>query len=314
MSENLHVVFGTGPVGSWIARTLSEAGEEVRAVNRTGKRPDLIPNGVEVVSADVSDPEQAIRAADGAGVLYQALNPPYHLWQQLFPGLQSGALAAAKASGARYISIDNLYMYGRVEGAMTEDSPIAPCSRKGELRARMGAEVLAAHDSGEVRAAILRSSDYYGPGVTLSAFGERTFMPLLAGKGGEAVGNEDLAHSFAYIEDVARAAVVLGTRDEALGGVWFTPHATAQSQRTMIDESSRLAGVKPRVNVVNPLMLRAVGLFSPSVREMNEMMYEFTNAFVVDSSKIEREFDLSATPLTEGLSRTLAWYRKRATA
>jgi nucleoside-diphosphate-sugar epimerase len=314
VSENLHVVFGTGPVGSWIARTLAASGEQVRAVNRSGRRPDLIPNGVEIVSADVSDPEQAIRAAGGTAVLYQALNPPYHLWQELFPGLQAAALAAAKASGARYISIDNLYMYGRVDGAMTEDSPIAPCSRKGELRARMGAEVLAAHESGAVRAAILRSSDYYGPGVTLSAFGERTFKPLLAGKGGEAVGNQDLAHSFAYIEDVARAAVVLGTRDEALGGVWFTPHAAAQSQRAMIDEASRLAGVKPRVNVVNPLMLRLAGLFSPSIREMNEMMYEFTNAFVVDSSKIEREFGLSATPLAEGLSRTIAWYRKRETA
>ena len=61
-------------------------------------------------------------------------------------------------------------------------------------------------------------------------------------------------------------------------------------------------------------MLRVVGLFSPSVREMSEMMYEFTNPFVVDSGKIEREFGLSATPLAEGLGRTLAWYRKRATA
>ena len=177
----------------------------VRAIIRISCRAN-----VEVVSADVSDPEQAIRAAEGAAVLYQALNPPYHLWPELFPGLQAGALAAAKASGARYISIDNLYMYGRADGALTEDSPIAPCSRKGELRARMGAEVLAAHESGDVRAAILRSSDYYGPGVTLSAFGERTFKPLLAGKGGEAVGNADLAHSFAYIEDVARAAVDAG--------------------------------------------------------------------------------------------------------
>ena len=314
MSDTLHVVLGTGPAGRWIARTLSERGARVRAVNRSGKRPELMPSDVEVVSADVSDPEQAIRAAEGAAVLYQALNPPYHLWPELFPGLQAGALAAAKASGARYISIDNLYMYGLADGALTEDSPIAPCSRKGELRARMGAEVLAAHESGEIRAAILRSSDYYGPGVTLSAFGERTFKPLLAGKGGEAVGSEDLVHSFAYIEDVAEAAVVLGTRDDALGGVWFTPHAAAQPQRAMIDEASRLAGVKPRVNVVSPLMLRVVGLFSPSIREMNEMMYEFTNAFVVDSGKIEREFGLGATPLAEGLSRTLAWYRKRATA
>ena len=204
MSDDLHVIFGTGPVGSWIATTLAGRGERVRAINRSGNTNDLMPTGVEIVSADASDPAQAVAAADGASVVYQALNPPYHQWAELFPGLQKGALTAAKANDAKYVSIDNLYLYGLVDGAITEDSPIAPNSRKGELRARMAAEVLAAHEAGDVRATILRSSDYYGPGVTLSAFGARTFEPLIAGKGGEATGNADLLHSFAYIEDVAR--------------------------------------------------------------------------------------------------------------
>jgi nucleoside-diphosphate-sugar epimerase len=312
MSGNLHVVFGTGPVGSWIATTLAEHGERVRAVNRSGKSSDLIPAGVEVVSADASDPAQAIAAAEGAAVVYQALNPAYHRWAELFPGLQAGALAAAKQSGARYVSIDNLYLYGLVDGSITEDSPVAPTSRKGELRARVAADVLAANKAGDVQAAILRSSDYYGPGVTVSAFGARTFEPLLAGKGGEATGNADIRHSFAYIEDVARAAVALGTNDGLLGGVWFTPHAAAQTQRSMIEDASKQLGVKPRVSTVSPLMMRVVGLFSPPVREMGEMMYEFTNPFVVDSSKSERALGLSATPISDGLARTIAWYRKRA--
>jgi nucleoside-diphosphate-sugar epimerase len=312
MSDNLHVVFGTGPVGSWIASKLVEGGETVRAINRSGKTNDLMPPGVEIVSADASDAQQASAAAQGATVIYQALNPPYHQWAELFPGLQAGALAAAKTNGARYVSIDNLYLYGLVDGAITEDSPIAPSSRKGALRASMAADVLAAHKAGDVPAAILRSSDYYGPGVTVSAFGARTFEPLLAGKGGEATGNADVPHSFAYIEDVALAAVALGTNDEALGQVWFTPHAGAQTQRAMIEEASNQLGFKPRVSTVSPLMLRMVGLFSPPVREMGEMMYEFTNPFIVDSSKSERALGLSATPISEGLARTIAWYRKRA--
>lgn len=308
----LHVIFGTGPVGGWLARTLSERGETVRAINRSGKRPALVPDAVEVVSADASDPSQAIAASQGATVVYQALNPAYSKWAELFPGLQAGALAGAKAAGARYISIDNLYMYGQVDGAMTEDSPIAPCSKKGELRARMADDVIAADNAGDVRAAILRSSDYYGPGVTGSALGERTFGPLLAGKGGEAAGAADVAHSYAYIEDVARAAAELGTREEALGQVWFAPHAPAQTQRAAIDEASRIAGVKPRVNVMSPFVLKVAGFFMPDAGEMVEMMYEFTNPFVVDSSKIEREFGLSATPISEGLARTIAWYRTRS--
>jgi len=40
-------------------------------------------------------------------------------------------------------------------------------------------------------------------------------------------------------------------------------------------------------------------------------MYQFTAPFEVDSSRIERELDLSPTPLQEGLERTVAWYRAR---
>ena len=74
------------PVGSWIARTLADRGHAVRAVNRSGKRGEFVPAEVEIVSADLSDAQQAIEAASGATVLYQALNPPYDKWHELFPG------------------------------------------------------------------------------------------------------------------------------------------------------------------------------------------------------------------------------------
>ena len=105
----------------------------VRAVNRSGDRPDLLPTDVELVTADAADPKQAVKAARGASVIYQALNPPYHQWQQYFAGLQAGALAAAKAVGARYVSIENLYMYDSSEPIM-ESTAIRPRSKKGELK------------------------------------------------------------------------------------------------------------------------------------------------------------------------------------
>ena len=192
MSE-LHVVFGTGPAGSWTARALAEKGLPVRVINRSGKRPEFVPNEVEVVAvADASDPKQAIEGARGASVVYQALNPPYHLWHELFPGLQAGAVAAAQAAGARYVSLENLYMYGHVEGEISERSPIAPVARKGELRARMAAELQELHRRGELEVAQTRASDYYGPGVTASALGDRTFEPLLAGKSAELAGSADV--------------------------------------------------------------------------------------------------------------------------
>jgi nucleoside-diphosphate-sugar epimerase len=290
---------------------LSSHGRAVRAVNRNGVRPDLMPADVEVVMADAANPTQAIAAASGASVVYQALNPPYHLWHEFFPGLQAGALAAAKAANARYVSIENLYMYDSTR-PMTEDSPVAPVSKKGALRQKMAEEVMAAHRRGDVRATALRSSDYYGPGVVASALGDGFFGNLVAGKKALVIGSKQMRHSFSYIEDVGLAAATLGTDDKALGRVWIAPHAEAGTQGEMAEEVGRVLGSESRIRVVSPLMMRVAGLFSPIARASAEMMYEFTSTFVVDSSRIEREFDLSATPMTVAIERTIAWYRGRS--
>ena len=301
-------------MGQWTARSLREKGLPVRVVNRSGSRPEFLPTDVEVVAADASDTAQAIRAAEGATVVYQALNPAYHQWVELFPALQRGALEAAAAAGARYVSIDNLYMYGEVDGPLTESLPNNAQTKKGRLRAQMAREVMEAHESGRVRAAVLRSSDYYGPGVVGSALGERTFGFLVAGKKAEILGNADVLHSYAYIEDVGRAAATLGTRDEALGQVWHSPHAPAQTQRRMVEQAFAAAGAPVKISVMGSFMMRLGGLFIPEAREGVEMMYEFTEPFVVDSSKIEQVFGLTATPVEEGLARTVAWYQTRRSA
>ena len=310
MDDGRHVIFGTGPVGCWTARTLREQGRDVRAVNRSGDRPSLLPADVELVAADVADAAQARRAAEGAAVVYNAASPPYHLWQQLFPGLQAGVLAAASAAGARLVSIENLYLYD-ASGPITEDSPVAPVSKKGALRRRLADEVMAAHERGDVRATALRASDYYGPGVVASAFGERMFGSLVAGKPAQLLGSATLPHSVAYIEDVGHAAVVLATRDEALGSAWIAPHAPAQTQSETVEEAARILGVPPKTSVMGPLMMRIGGLFIPAARESIEMMYQFTEPFIVDSARFERTFDQAPTPTPEGLARTMAWYRER---
>ena len=308
MINQTHVIFGTGPVGCWIARVIRELHIPVRAVNRSGGRPDLMPEDVEIVAADASDAAEAIAAAKGAAVVYQALNPPYHQWHEYFPGLQAGALAAAKNAGARYVSIENLYMYDSSQ-PITEDSPIHPRSKKGELRAQMAEEVMAAHKRGDIRATALRSSDYYGPGVLGSALGEMVFGNLVSGKKAQLGGSAVIPHSFAYIEDVGRAAAAIGTQDDALGKVWIAPHAPALTQGEMVEMACRVLAIKPQMTVVSPLMMRIAGLFVPEARASVEMMYEFTEPFVVDSNRIQRAFALEPTPVDIGIERTVSWYK-----
>src|SRR6266508_4158187 len=109
-----HVVFGTGAIGLATLEALRRRGEQVRLVNRSGTAP--VPDDVEVLGGDASDPAFATAAAQGAQVLYQTLNPPYHQWVELFPALQAGVLAADEATGARLVSMESVYMYGRPNG------------------------------------------------------------------------------------------------------------------------------------------------------------------------------------------------------
>jgi nucleoside-diphosphate-sugar epimerase len=273
-----------------------------------------MPEGVEIAAADLSDARQAIDAARGAAVVYQALNPPYDRWPEMFPPLQRAALEAARAAGARYVSIDNLYGYGPFDGTLTERTPQKPNTKKGRLRAAMTREVLEAHARGDVRAVVLQSSDYYGPGVTMSQFGARTFPPMLAGKPADIAGSASMPHSYAYIEDVGRAAAVLGTRDEAIGRIWFAPHAPAMTQRAMIEEACRQLGIAPRLRVISPMMMRLAGLFVPAARESVEMLYQYMAPWVVSSADIESAFGLTPTAIAEGLRRTLQWYRERVSS
>ena len=87
----------------------------------------------------------------------------------------------------------------------------------------MTAELLAASESGRVRIAIGRASDFFGAGVTESTLGERVFANAVAGKRADFIGNPDLAHTYSYVPDIAAGLVTLGTDERAVGQVWHLP-------------------------------------------------------------------------------------------
>src|SRR6476620_11731212 len=190
LMSDQHVIFGTGAIGLALCESLRRRDVgAIRMVNRSGKAD--VPTGVEVVAADVSDPALAVAAAKGATSVYQALNPPYAQWVELFPGLQAGVVAAAEAAQARLVSMENVYMYGRPAGSpLTEDRPYLAHTKKGQLRGRMADALMAAHRAGRIEVAIGRASDYFGPnGGAQSNLGDRLFGPALAGKTASLLGD-----------------------------------------------------------------------------------------------------------------------------
>ncbi|MEI8255250.1 MAG: NAD-dependent epimerase, partial [Deltaproteobacteria bacterium] len=192
----------------------------------------------------------------------------------------------------------------------TEESPMAPCSRKGEIRVRLAEERLAAHARGDLCVAIGRASDFFGPGVTnASVFGERFYRRVLAGKSGESLGDPDALHSYSYGPDVAAGLAVLGARDEAPGRVWHLPVPPAESTRRAIERMSTALEVAPRVGRVPDLALRAMGLFSPVIREVVEMTYQWRAPFVLDDARFRATFGVAATDLDAAMRDTARWAR-----
>jgi nucleoside-diphosphate-sugar epimerase len=306
-----HVVFGTGAIGLATLDALRRRGERVRLVNRSGTAP--VPDDVEVVSGDASDQGFAASAAQGAEVVYQTLNPPYHRWVELFPALQAGVLAAAQATGARLVSMENVYMYGRPGGQpLTETHPYAADTKKGQLRARMARELLAAHQAGRVQVAVGRASDYFGPrGGAQSNLGDRVFPAALAGKTATVMGDPDQPHTYTYIPDIGEGLAVLGEHPDAPGEVWHLPNdPRTRTTRQLVEVIYRLAG-QPRTKLrgTSALLLRALGVVNPTVRELVELQYEFQEPFIVDSTKIATKLEVHATPLDQALADTLASYQ-----
>ena len=309
-NQELYVIFGTGPVGQAVARELMKRGKTVKMVNRSGKRPGGVPDSVSVAAGDVFDANVAKQLAQGATHVYQCTNPPYDKWPEQFPTLQANTLEAAASAGAKCIVMDNVYMYGDTNGRpITEDLPYNAHTRKGQVRAQMAKDALAAHQAGKVRAAIARASDFYGPGVLGSAAGDRVFGFAVEGKAASAAGNLDAKHSYTHIDDIGRALVILGERDEALGQVWHVPNAEATTTRQFITLIYETLGQPAKMSAMGKTMMRLGGLFIPPARETVEMMYEFEKDFVVDGSKFTKAFGLRATPYREGVKSTVAWYQ-----
>jgi nucleoside-diphosphate-sugar epimerase len=310
MTTARHVIFGTGAIGLATLDALRRRGETVRLVNRSGHA--RVPDDVEVLGGDARDPAFTTAAARGAAVIYQTLNPPYPQWTAQFPALQAGVLTAAEATGARLVSMENVYMYGRPAGRpLTEDRAHDAHTKKGQLRGRMARELLAAHRAGRVQVAIARASDYFGPrGGAQSNLGDRVFPAALAGKTATVLGDPDQPHTYTYIPDIGEGLAVLGEHPDAPGEVWHLPNdPNTRTTRQLIETIYQHAGqTRTKLRTIPPPLLRVIALANPTVRELLEMQYQFAEPFIVDSSKIATKLGVTATPLDQAITDTLDTY------
>jgi nucleoside-diphosphate-sugar epimerase len=311
MNAELHVLFGAGQVGQPLARLLLEAGKRVRIAKRS---PGGAPPGAEVIPGDAADPAFCAQAAKGAATVYHCMNPPYDAkaWADLVPRYMDNLIAAAERTGARLVVLDNVYMLGRPGGrSLDEETPPNPCSRKGEIRARAAERLFEAHRRGDVLATTGRASDYYGPGGTLTHLADRFWRPALAGKTAWVLVNPEAIHTYHYIPDVATGLSTLGwAEDDVYGRPWMLPCAPAGSMRELVARFSSKLGREIRLAGVPRWVLKAIGLFVPLVREVNEMQYQWDEPFVVSDRRFRERFRREPADVEEAAAATVAWARQ----
>ncbi|MGW2599900.1 NAD-dependent epimerase/dehydratase family protein [Streptomyces klenkii] len=305
------VVVGFGAAGAATARLLAEKGHAVRVVTKSGRNPEP---GIEHVALDATDSKQLIEASQGAAAIYSCAAPAYHRWAADWPPLAGSLCAVAEATGAVLVMLGNLYGYGPVDGPMTENLPLAAKGTKGRVRATVWEQAQALHEQGRIKAAEVRASDFFGPGVTDGGHLAARVMPrLLRGKPVSALGDPDAPHSWTYLPDVARALAEVAGEERAWGRAWHVPTAPALSTREMVDRLAAQSGTGPvAVRKLSPAALGVASVFSPLIRELKEIRYQFDRPFVVDSSAYEAEFAVRATAVDEQVRATVDWWRKRA--
>ena len=300
------VLGANGVVGRELSRHLLQYSEAIRQVSRA---PQKVNATDERISADLLDARATAGAVAGSSVAYLVAGLKYdtRVWQQQWPVVMRNVIDACKRHDTALVFLDNVYAYGRVDGAMTENTPYNPCSRKGEVRARIATTLMDEVRRGELRAMIVRAADFYGPHAALSITHATVTERLRARKTPQGIGDATAVHTFSFTPDVGRTLALLGNTPSAYGQVW---HALTSKEAMTGERYVRIACELLRrpyaLQVAPRWLLRLMGIVVPVLRENMEMLYQFEHDYRFDSSKAEQALGVTATPYEEGIAATLA--------
>jgi nucleoside-diphosphate-sugar epimerase len=303
---SLHLILGGGVIGHAVADELMLHRLPHTLASRSPSAHASPHRRVDALDA------AALRTACAdASHVYVTLGLRYdtRTWQRDWPRVIDNLLAAARVHRFTLVFFDNVYPYGPapLQVPMTEDHPQQPPSRKGKVRKALDDTLLRAMRDEGLRLVIGRCADFYGPGVRNSMLYAAAIERQLQGKPAQWLGNPDLLHSTTYTIDAARALVRLALDEGAHGRVWHLPTAEkALSSRALLEYTARQLGAPSRVQVMPRLMLHALALFMPLLREVREMLYQNEHDYVFSSAKFMHRYpDFRITPHEQGLDAML---------
>jgi nucleoside-diphosphate-sugar epimerase len=208
---------------------------------------------------------------------------------------------------ARLVFFDNVYMYDiNAIPHMTEESPYNPPSKKGMVRKQIAQMIMDEVKAGKLIALIARSADFYGPDNEKSFVNEMVYKNFLKGSRANWFINADKKHSFTYTPDAAKATAILGNTEDAFNTIWHLPtDKNTLTGREFVSLFAREMNVANKLSVMPLWLIKIIGLFSPILKEMPEMMYQYDRDYFFDSSKFEKRFNFKTTTYSEGVKHTV---------
>ena len=297
------VIFGYGAVGRLIARTLSDRGDAVRVAQR--RRPPALPQGVVFTACDLLEPDAVRKAVAGAAQVVLAVGFPYdaRVWRTAWPATMTNIIEACATTGARLVFIDNLYQLGPQNEPRREDMPLSSSGDKPAILAEVTRIWMAAKQ--RVRIASLRCPDFYGPGVSASHVGDAGFGRIAKGKAAMLLAPPDTPHDFAYVPDIARAAVtLLDAPDDAFGQVWNMPCAPTLTPREILRLGADALGVPLKLTAIPLRLLPLLGVFWRTAREVADVGFTWDRPYRIDADKFRQRFWSDVTPFEAGAPAT----------
>ena len=303
MKEECHIVLGaSGAVGTAIIHELKMKSKAIVAVGRSKK-----VMGVENRTADLLNLAELNKALQGATHVYLCVGLPYDIkvWRRDWPIIMGNVLNACEAEGAVLIFVDNIYMYGPtpLENPFSEGHLQNPVSKKGKVRKEISTMLLDAHKEGRIKGVIGRAADFYGPNVATSVFYYSFLERMAQGKNPQCLGALDQKHTYAYTPDLGRALVALALDESTYGEVWHLPVSEAVTINEALGFMNGVLGKDYTASRIPPFMFSILGIFMTTVKELQEMMYQFNEPYIMNSRKFLNHFpDFQVTPFEEGIT------------
>lgn len=302
----MQTILGSGGIiAHHLAKSLPQYTGKVRLVSRN---PKAVTGNEELFPADLTSAGQVMKAVKGSEVVYLTAGLPYNIkvWQEQWPVVMQNVITACKENGSKLVFFDNVYMYGKVAGPMTEETPFNPCSRKGEVRAKIATMILDEVAKGSLTALIARAADFYGPETFNSFLHMMVFENMKKGKSAQLMINKNLKHSFTYTPDAGKATALLGNTPSAYNQTWHLPtDKNVLTTQQIVEMAANELNVKPKTTVLPRLMIQLAGLFNPIIKESVEMLYQYDSDYIFDSGKFDKTFTFDKVLYEEGIRKSV---------